>query len=416
MQNSDAVRLRVLLAGIASLVLTIGMARFAYTPLLPVMREQAGLSYLAGGWLAAANYGGYIAGALIAAVTGDLQRKFRYYRWGLVAAVLSTLAMGWTQQVGIWALLRFIAGMSSTAGMLLASGLVLNWLMRQGLRPMLGLHFTGLGLGIAVSGLAAGALADWPWQQQWLALGGVGLLFFVPAWHWMPAPGALPGGGPAQATASPEVASKAAPETAPQTAPQTAPEAALEPATPPRRWLLLLLASYFCAGFGYVVSATFIVDIVEKMPAMAGRGALVWIVIGLAAIPSSLLWDRLAAALGQVRALLLAYGLQVVAILLPALSGALLWNLASALLYGGTFAGIVSLTLSLIGRRYPANPSKAMARLTLSYGAAQVIAPAMTGAMVTASGSYAGALWATAAVMLIGMGLLLAMGQKNPAD
>ena len=110
-----------------------------------------------------------------------------------------------------------------------------------------------------------------------------------------------------------------------------------------------------------------------------------------------------------VPALLLAFGLQIVSIVLPAVSGAPLWNLASAVLYGGTFAGIVSLTLALIGRRYPDNPSKAMARLTLSYGAAQVIAPAMTGAVATATGSYAGALWATAGVMLLGMALLVAL-------
>ncbi|AVP57412.1 YbfB/YjiJ family MFS transporter [Pulveribacter suum] len=375
-----ATHLRVLVAGIASLVLTVGLARFAYTPLLPVMREQAGLSYLAGGWLAAFNYAGYIAGALLAAVTGDLQRKFRYYRWGLVVAVASTAAMGLTDHLAVWALLRFVAGMSSTAGMLLASGLVLNWLMREHHRPVLGLHFTGLG--IAVSGVGASAVAALPWSGQWLALGALGLVFFVPAWCWMPAPAAMQGAGAGLPVDEPP---------------------------PSRRWHALLLAAYFCAGFGYVVSATFIVDIVEKMPVMAGQGALVWVVVGVAAVPSSLLWDRIAAALGQVQALLLAYGLQIVSIALPLLSSAPLWNLASAVLYGGTFAGIVSLTLALVGRRFPGNPSKAMARLTLSYGAAQVIAPAMTGAIAAATGSYAGALLATAGVMVLGMGLLLAL-------
>lgn len=379
-----AARLRVMLAGVCALILTVGLARFAYTPMLPVMREQAGLSYLAGGWLATFNYAGYIAGALIAALTRDLGRKFHYYRIGLVAAVLTTAAMGLTQDAVLWALLRFVSGMSSTAGLLLASGLVLDWLVRQGHRPQLGLHFTGMGLGIALSGIAAVAMARrLPWDGQWLALGALGLAFFIPAWMWMPAPAAVGQGAAGGAAA-------AAPP-------------------PSRRWLGLMVAAYFCAGFGYVVSATFIVDIVGAMPLLAGRGALVWIVIGAAAIPSTVVWDRIAAALGPVRALLLGYGLQIVSIVLPAVSGSPVWNLAGALLYGGTVIGVVSLTLTLAGRRFPANPAKAMARLTLSYGAAQIIAPALAGYIATASGSYQGALVVAAAVIGVGMLLLAAL-------
>jgi MFS family permease len=84
-------------------------------------------------------------------------------------------------------------------------------------------------------------------------------------------------------------------------------------------------------------------------------------------------------------------------------------NLLSAVLYGGTFVGIVSLTLTLIGRSFPDNPAKAMARLTLSYGVAQIVAPAMAGSIAAQTGSYRGALVITAVVMLAGMGLLLVM-------
>ncbi|MFT4243119.1 MAG: YbfB/YjiJ family MFS transporter [Acidovorax sp.] len=66
--SDDTDRLRVVFAGISALILAVGLARFAYTPMLPVMRGQAGLSYLAGGWLAAFNYAGYITGALVAAM------------------------------------------------------------------------------------------------------------------------------------------------------------------------------------------------------------------------------------------------------------------------------------------------------------------------------------------------------------
>lgn len=143
-----AARFRVIVAGVCALILTIGLARFAYTPLLPIMREQAGLSHVAGGWLATINYAGYMSGALLAASVGDMQRKFTLYRWGLVVAILSTLGMGLTQNVWWWAVWRFAGGLAGSAGMLLASGLVLNWLVRHQFRPELGLHFMGVGCGV----------------------------------------------------------------------------------------------------------------------------------------------------------------------------------------------------------------------------------------------------------------------------
>lgn len=385
--TTPAARRRVIAAGICALILTVGLARFAYTPMLPVMRAEAGLSALAGGWLATLNYMGYIAGALAAAAISDLGLKFRLYRLGLAVAVLSTAAMGLTDNVILWAALRFTAGLSSTAGLLLASGLVLNWLIRHGHRPELGLHFMGLGLGIAVSGLAAAALAGHlAWDGQWLALGLLGLVFLIPAWVWLPAPAAVHTAGTATIA---------------------------EPPTPGRRWMALMIAAYFCAGFGFVISATFIVAIVEQLPLLAGKGNWVWVILGAAAVPSCFVWDRIAAAWGAVPALMLSYGVQTLSILLPALSGGTVPVLLGALLYGGTFAGIVSLTLTLIGRCFPRNPAKAMARLTLSYGVAQIVAPAMAGSIAAATGSYRGALSVAAAVMVGGI-LLLAILRRQP--
>ena len=84
----DAARLRVLMAGLSSLILVLGIARFAYTPLLPLMQQQAGLGVAEAGWLAAVNYAGYLSGAVLAASISDLVLKDRLYRAGMVLAVL----------------------------------------------------------------------------------------------------------------------------------------------------------------------------------------------------------------------------------------------------------------------------------------------------------------------------------------
>jgi len=379
--------LHVILAGICALVLTVGLARFAYTPMLPIMRNEAGLSHLAGGWLATSNYAGYMTGALLAASFGNIHHKFLLYRVWLVTALLSTVAMGLTTEPLLWAILRFVSGLASTAGLLLASGLVLNWLMRMGHRPELGLHFIGLGLGIAVSGLAVVAMAEWlAWDALWIGLGVLGVVFFLPAWHWMPAP-ASPGAGVARDHEMPK--------------------------PPSRRWLRLFIAAYFCAGFGFVISATFIVTILEDLPLLTGRGGWVWVIVGLAATPSCFLWDRIASASGTMKALMLAYALQTLSVILPAVTHSTALNLFSAALFGGTFVGIVSLTLTLIGRHFPVNPAKAMAQLTLSYGCAQIMAPAMAGYIATVTNSYQGSLLITTLVMATGMFLLKAIMKEE---
>ncbi|HEX4856280.1 MAG TPA: YbfB/YjiJ family MFS transporter, partial [Limnobacter sp.] len=249
-------RWQVITAGICSLVLTVGIARFAYTPLLPLMREQASLSAFNGGWLATVNYIGYISGALLATVMNSLDHRYLMYRTGLLVAVISTLGMGLTTDVNLWVFLRFISGVSSTAGMLIASGLIMNWLARQKLKTELGLHFAGAGLGLILSGFAVMAMVDHlAWDEQWLVLGVAGILFFIPAWVWMPRP-----------------------------APAGSTEAQVEEIPPPGAgWMRLMLGAYFCAGFGYVISATFIVAIAETLPELQGKGTWVWVVVGLAA-------------------------------------------------------------------------------------------------------------------------------------
>ena len=378
---------QVMFGGICGLVLTIGLARFAYTPLLPAMQAQTGLNDAAAGALAAVNYGGYIAGALVAAWMDDVRWRHRFYSAGLWMALLTTAAMALSSWLPAWGFWRFLGGLCGATGMLLGSGLVLGWLMRQGRRPELGVLFIGLGLGIVVSALGAWAMSDiWTlWSDQWLAFAAMGLLFFVPAWLWRP---------PVPPAPTPQVAAQ-------------------EPPQVSRRWMWTMALSYFAAGWGFVISATFTVAIVEREPALAGQGALAWALVGLAAMPAVFLWDLVARRLGDIRALLLAFGLQTVSIVLPALSGSLFAALAGAVGYGATFIGIVSLTLALVGRRAPHNPGKAMARLTLSYGAAQMLAPVVAGAMAQTTGSFRGALWLTAVVMLAGMALLATLPEEG---
>ncbi|MBL4614781.1 MAG: YbfB/YjiJ family MFS transporter, partial [Magnetovibrio sp.] len=290
-----SVKTKVLLAGFCSQLLCIGIARFAYTPLLPLMQEQMGLSDTAGGWLATVNYIGYMLGAVIASVVVDFERKDRLYRLALFVAVLSTGAMALTDNIYIWAGLRFIAGLSSAGAMLLASGLILNWLMRHHFRGELGLHFAGVGVGISLAAAAVQAMLmfELHWDVQWTVFAALGVVLLIPAWRWLPKPGH---------TLNAQTGNT------------------LTDHPPSRPFFILMLAAYFCAGYGYVINATFIVAIIERQPALAGNGAVVFFVIGLCAAAAVLLWDRVARKIGTLHALMFAYGLQFFGIVLPVLS------------------------------------------------------------------------------------------------
>ena len=381
----------MLLAGFFSQLLCLGIARFAYTPLLPLMQQQQVLDDASGGYLAAVNYLGYMAGALLAASLSNLKLKDSLYRLGLVLALLSTLGMALTENLWLWSLWRFIAGLSSAGSMLIASGLIMHWLLRHKQRAELGIHFAGLGFGIALSALLVELMLSLQldWRAQWQYFAAFAVLLAIPAWRWLPRPAVV--------TAAAQIRSADTP--------------------PSPRFYRLMLASYFCAGYGYVISATFIVTIVERMPGLSGSGNLSFIVLGLAATPAVLLWDLIARKSGYLKAIMLALVLQAVSIVLPLWFSAIAVVLLSAALFGATFVGVVSLVLTMAGRLYPAKPAKLMGKMTLAYGSAQVLAPALTGYLAQLSGTYTLGLYLAAGFVTLGAVLVwLLLSTDNTAQ
>ena len=389
-ENTTSSPLKVMLAGLFSLILTMGIARFAYTPLLPVMLDQTFLNDALGGWLATINYMGYMSGVLIAASISDLKLKDRLYRIGLILAIISTIGMGIVENYVLWSVMRFIAGLSSAGGLLIGSGLILNWMIRHGHKPELGLHFGGVGIGIAVTAIFAMLMSgnapwiqlDWSrftWQQQWQVFSVIAVLLAIPAWFWLPRPN----------SSNVTEAGKT-----------------LVDKPPRRNWMLLLYASYFCAGIGYVISATFLVAIVDQQPALNGNGSLVWLVAGLAAAPSCIFWDRVARKTGVLKAITIAFAINIIGIVIPAFNHSLTGVLISGFFFGATFIGIVSLMLTMVGKFYPTKPAKPMGRLTLSYGVAQIVAPAISGVVAETTGNYTMPLIMASVIMGIGMILL----------
>ncbi|PCH85596.1 MAG: MFS transporter [Piscirickettsiaceae bacterium] len=384
----DTSRWKVLSSGIFCLILTMGIARFSYTPMIPIMFEQVGLTKVFAGWLATINYMGYMSGALTATLVSNLVVKDRIYRSGLILAIITTFMMGLSDDPWVWGLSRFMAGFSAAAGLLMGAGLILNWLIRHGYRSEMGIHFSGIGLGIAF----VAALLWWSnqlsWSEQWLLMGFVGMLLIIPAWRWLPRPNS------SAITKAGEV---------------------LEDKPPSQLFLRLMMLVYFCGGFGFVISATYIVAIIESRPAMQGQGEMAFLILGLCAAPACIIWDLVSRKVGILNALLWAYLIHAIGIILPAVGDSIQFALLRACLYGFTFVGIVSIVLTMAGRFYPTKPAKLMGTLTMSYGVPQIIAPAIAGYLAAATGNYYGALVMASGFVALGFIAILAI-KKWAAD
>lgn len=381
---------RVLIAGICALILTLGMARFAFTPMIPFMGAQVGLTEDTAGWLAGINYAGYLLGTLIVARTSSLVHKDWLYRCGLWLAVITTLMMAVAPSVWVWGASRFLAGLGTAAGLLAGSGLVMQWRIALGQRPELGMHFAGSGAGIVLgAGIVAATAGTSDWAGQWLWLTACGAVCLVPALRWLPRATRLPA-----------------------TRTHIGAGAFL---TPSVRWMNLLKVAYALSGFGFVVSATFLVAHIEAQPAFAGRGVIAWLMVGVASTPAPILWDRVARVRGYLWTLKLNFWLLAGCTCLPVVSDSLGVALLGAMLFGLTFIGIVSLMLTLVGRLFPTRAGEVMAQLTVGFGVAQIVGPIVAGELAVATGSFDAPLLATAGIMVVGAVCLQVMGSEQTA-
>ena len=293
-----------------------------------------------------------------------------------MASVLSTAALAGASGVAAWAGLRFASGVASGLVFVLVSTAVLQALP-PGREALAGLLFSGVGAGIALSGAMAAATAGGAWSTPWLLLGAVAAALAAPAWSLA---------GPATPARTAEPA----------------------PSGPVPIGFGRLATAYFLEGLGYIVSGTFAVVSVQRLPGLEGWAPWVWAAAGLAAAPSAVLWGAVARRVGARSALVAAFAVQAVGMSIPALSSTAWAAMTGALLFGGTFMGIVGLTMSLAGRVRHADHGAAIGTLTMLYGIGQALGPVLAGALSRATGGPRLAVLAASAAVGLG-GALLAL-------
>jgi len=369
----------ILLAGILALVVGVGVARFAFTSLLPAMLENH-LSIAFAGMLASVNYVGYLSGSIFSIFIKDIHTKVRFFRFGLALCIITSLLLALTQSQIIWLIARLLAGFGAAMALVVGSAIVMSKLQNTNKTKAMGIHFSGLGFSILVSDLIMRAVFNFSdyWQHAWLVLAIAGTIF---------------------ASYSAYILSFDK-QSADQVVKHKFDKALFSPL------VIVLALAYFTEGVGMVVQATFLPDIVNSLPGLAGYGGYAWMAVGLAGIPSCIIWMRLAHRYNSIDMMILAMALQVIGILIPIFSTNIVLNLISGILYGATFIGLVALFMNLAGQLAGKNPVFIMGMITAAYGVGQVVAPLYCVALIEKFDNYNAALYVTAMIVVVGIILL----------
>ncbi|MEV6362522.1 YbfB/YjiJ family MFS transporter [Nocardia asteroides] len=365
---------RVGLAAASGLAAAMGVGRFVFTPLLPIMTASAGISATDGAVIATGNYAGYLAGAVLLTRKPHLSRRSAFLVWSLVL-VASEAAMALSAQVVLQAGLRFAAGAASAAIFIACAATVAQH-RRDGASS--GVAFAGVGVGIAISGMFTLLAGNWlSWQGMWVGSAILTALLLVPATaldiRGEAAVGDLPRNGAGRDRRV-------------------------------RRAWVLLSASYFAQGLGYMIVGTFLVAAVAGPGGgFSPAGAWLWILVGVAAAPATVLWHRVARRVGADRALVAALVVQCVAIAAPALDDGVLAALIAAAGFGATFMAIVMLAVE-VGGWLPV--ARTAATLTAVFAVGQMLGPLLVAPVV--GKSYATAFAVAAGIVAVSAVLAVA--------
>jgi predicted MFS family arabinose efflux permease len=334
-----------LIGGICALSLAMGFSRFGFTPIIPLMQRDIGISEWDIAVLASANYLGYLIGAYISRKQWIRKYLRAWLGGGLVASIILLIAVPLTVNDVLWAVLRLHSGFLSAILFVVASSVTLG----QGRSDWAGYLYSGVGIGIALTGIFVpmfDIIGGWKASWQGLALGGS--ILGAVAWF----------------TLSKESSNVSRLGQLPTQ----------NSFVRDYKWYVLLI-SYGLEGIGYIITATFIVQMIKAMPELSHIANQSWILIGLAAAPSTYLWAQIAKKTSCKVGLILAFGLQALGILLPVICPTQVSTLIGGALFGGTFMGITSLTITLANQMKPEAQMQAIGELTTVYALGQIIGP-----------------------------------------
>lgn len=349
-----------LCGGLLTVVVAQGIARFGYTPILPLMQEAEDFGSNIGGYIASINYWGYLIGALLATYLSNSPYRLSWFRISIIIIVSTTALMGITNDLISWSVIRFFSGLAGGISIVLGATLTQESIKPFNIKNWAGIYFSGVGIGIVITGMVVLLLSSFlTWQQQWLILSAISIILAAFILPWVKSTNS-------KLSKHSETTNNA-------------------------KWPLsvwLLIVAYFLNGLGYVASVTFLVSIILSLPGLESWGNQVWILVGAAAAPSCILWAYFSKKHGEFKPLIIIYLLQSISIIIPIFIGGMFGAILGGLLFGATFLSAISLSFNLASYLAPKNTGRLLGTLTTVFGAGQIISPAVSGWLIDRTGTY----------------------------
>ena len=374
----------VALAGFLILALAMGIGRFVFTPILPMMRDDGLLTVSQGGLLASAHFLGYLMGAVTAAWMSVSPRSLM--RFSLIAIAAATLAMGFETGYGVWLVLRWLAGLCSAWVLILVGNHYVKFLALRGGQHYQSWIFAGVGSGIAAAGL--GVLGLTVVQSgsalAWQCIGILSLTLAL-ALSWqvgseLPAqPAAGRRGGQARAAFD---------------------------------WNAI--TAYGAAGLGYIIPATYLPVMARELVSSPWIFGAVWPVFGAAALISTFVAAGLHRHFSNRNIWCGCQLVMAAGVLLPAFFPHIASIAVSGLCVGGTFIIITMAGFSEMHRQMPAETvGTHIAAMTAAFALGQMIGPGLAGLLYDLSGSFDAVLVLTGVILAVTAILLVALPQRG---
>ncbi|MBS9719724.1 YbfB/YjiJ family MFS transporter [Tianweitania sp. BSSL-BM11] len=370
-----------------SLATAMGIGRFVYTPLLPALMTGTGLTVSQAGWIASANFVGYLLGAILGGGGWAHGKERAIALISLLASSLLAAAMGLSHDFLVFVIIRFAAGLASAFCLVFTTTIVFARLAQANRMDLQSVVFSGVGLGIALSSVLTGIVyfEEARWQTGWFASGVLSLVGTLIVFLLLAPTAKTIGAGSRELPL-----------------PKSRPF-----------WAMTLAYGFF--GAGYVVTATFLIAIVRVGDGGAQMEAGVWLVTGIAAFLSLHVWKAAVASIGLVMAFAVACVIESLGVMASVLIPGMVGAIVGGALLGGTFVVITAYGLAAGRMSAPDAPRKALAVMTAAFGIGQVIAPIAAGYLADWTGGFLVPSIGAALLLLVSAATAVGFGSESRA-